>query len=76
MDPNEDIHIDIDMNRCIDIDKDIDVNMDMGMDIGMGMDIYTHTNETHVLDVFRISLQVNIFRMPARPGRKKRHSGK
>ena len=40
------------------------------------MDIDTHTNEIHVLDVFRISLQVNIFRMPARPGRNKRHSGK
>ena len=48
--------------------------MDMTMAIDMGID--THTYETHVLDVFRISLQANIFQMPARPGRKKRHSGK
>ena len=42
--------------------------MDMTMDIDMDIDI--HTNETHVFDVFRISLQANIFQMPARPGRK------
>ena len=48
----------------------IDIDIDLDIDIDIDMDIDVHTNETHVLDIFRIPLQVNISWMPVRPGRK------